>query len=209
MALACVVVCLSVLGRWYLGDLPRPWPVSPPRVGAHPLGLTLWQGVIGGMVLLIIMVLRGKRLPLSSRHLLVYAVCGVVGTALPTTLTFTVAPRIPVGVFSIMQAATPLITYLMAIALRIDGIAPTRLAGIVIGFVAVCLLVGPASVSLGPASTMWLLLGLLVSLSYASENNIIAIIRPDGIDDLTLLTGLLLFWRSRKRYPRWSRQTRL
>ena len=187
---AWLFVCLFLAGGIW-GFTPSLARVAT-EDGAHPLGLTLWQGVIGGAVLLAITLIRGKRVPLSPRHLRLYVICGVVGTALPTSLTFAITPRIPVGVFSILQSLTPLLTYLIAVALRIDGVSPIRIVGITIGFVAVCLLVGPASASVGSTSTVWLLLCLIVPLSYAAENNIIATIRPDGVDDLTLLTGMLI-----------------
>jgi len=187
---AWLLVCLFLAGGIW-GFTPALARIAT-EGGSHPLGLTLWQGIIGGSVLLAITVIRGKRVPLSPQHLRLYVICGVVGTALPTTLTFAIAPRIPVSVFSILQALTPLLTYLIAVALRIDGISPIRIAGITLGFVAICLLVGPASASVGSASTVWLLLCLIVPLSYASENNILATIRPHGIDDLTLLSGMLV-----------------
>ena len=162
--------------------------------GAHALGLTLWQGALAGFGLLAITLIRGKRLPLSRRHVLFYSVCGVVGTALPTSLTFAVSQRVPVSIVAIVLAATPMLTYLIAVILRIDGISPSRLTGIALGFAAVALLIGVSSSGfVGTISTFWLLLGLLIPLSYAAENNIISIVRPAGIDDVTLLTGMLLF----------------
>jgi len=160
--------------------------------GAHPLGLTLWQGFFGGLMLLVITGIRRKLVPLSRQHLTLYIICGIIGTALPTTLTFSVAQHLPVSVFAMLQSTTPLLTYVIAVALRIDGYSPARVAGIVMGFVAVCLLLGPASATVGATSTMWLLVCLLVPFSYAVENNIIATLRPDGVDDIALLTGMLI-----------------
>lgn len=187
---AWLLLCLFLAGGIW-GFTPALARVAT-EGGAHPLGLTLWQGIIGGLVLLVVTALRRKRVPLSPPHLRLYLICGIIGTALPTTLTFAVAQRIPVSVFSILQSITPLLTYLIAVALRIDGISPARVAGIVMGFVAVCLLVGPGSASIGATSPAWLLICLVVPLSYAAENNIIATLRPDGVDDFSLLTGMLI-----------------
>lgn len=82
---------------------------------------------------------------------------------------------------------------MIAVLVRIDGVGPLRLAGIALGFVGVYLLVGPTSAAGGATSVFWLLLGLLIPLCYAAENNILAIMRPQGVDDLTLLTGMLVF----------------
>ena len=191
MALACMATGLSGSCRWNLGIYPRPRESCHRRWFA-PAGIDLVAGNHRRIGVAGHYCGSGKRLPLSPRHLRLYVICGVVGTALPTTLTFAIAPRIPVSVFSILQSLTPLLTYLIAVAFRIDGVSPIRIAGIMMGFVAICLLVGPASASVGSASTVWLLLCLIVPLSYASENNIIATIRPDGIDDLTVLTGMLI-----------------
>ena len=161
--------------------------------GAHPLGLTLWQGVIGGLVLLVITGVRRKRLPLTRRHVQLFFVCGVVGTAIPTSLTFAVSQKIPVGIVSIILALVPMLTYLIAVTVRIDNIAPLRAGGIALGFAAVLLLVGPTAGLGGTMVGIWVSLGLLIPLSYAAENTIIAMARPEGIEDLTLLTGILLF----------------
>ena len=174
------------------------WGITPALAriatnqGAHPIGLTLWQGIGGGAVLLIVLLLRGERLPLSPRRLTFYCVCGLTGTAIPTSLTFAAAQRLPVGIIALSIAAAPLLTYAIAIATRLDGLAPIRVIGILLGLIAVCLIVAPDTGLPVNTSTLWVLLTLLIPLLYAAENNIIAVFRPDDADALALLCGMLL-----------------
>jgi drug/metabolite transporter (DMT)-like permease len=54
--------------------------------GAHPLGIALWQGIVGAAILTITETARRRRLPLDRRHLWFYLLCGLLGTAIPSTL---------------------------------------------------------------------------------------------------------------------------
>ena len=160
--------------------------------GASAIGLTLWQGLGGGGVLLAATLLRGRRLPLSPRHIVFYGICGLTGTAVPTALIFAAAPRMPVGMLSMLIAAGPLITYAIAISLKIDRLSTVRLLGLALGMVAIALIVGPIDEVASFAVRIWVFLALLVPLCYAVENIYVALFRPPGVDAMTLLTGMLL-----------------
>ena len=54
--------------------------------GYHPIGITLWSDVIGGLILTAIIFARGGRIPISKVHVVFYIICGLLGTALPLSL---------------------------------------------------------------------------------------------------------------------------
>ena len=80
------------------------------EAGAHPLGISWWQAVIGASMAFAYCIVR-KTLPAFSRqHIIFYIVCGIFGTAIPGTVFFYAAPHIPAGVISITIATVPMLT---------------------------------------------------------------------------------------------------
>jgi drug/metabolite transporter (DMT)-like permease len=160
--------------------------------GAHPFGITLWQGVLGGLLLLAFNIARRQALPLRRRFLIFYLVCGLLGTAIPSTLFFYAAEHIPAGVLSICIAAMPILTFAAALTFRLDVFAFARCIGIGMGLLSVLLLVGPESSLPDPSGAPWVAVALLAAGCYAAENIYIAMRLPPGGDAGTILCGMLL-----------------
>ncbi len=160
--------------------------------GAHPLGLSLWQGLLGGVFLLIVCLLC-RRPPVLSRHYAgFYLICGLLGTVLPGTLFFYAAPHVPAGILSITVATVPILTYALTLPLKLDKLSVGRLFGILLGMLSVVLLVAPASSLPSREMTPWVLVAVLASAFYASENLFVALRRPAGSDVLALVAGMLI-----------------
>ncbi len=156
--------------------------------GTHDsLGLAFWQGVGGGLMLLTIAALRRRRLPLDWRSLGFYLICGIFGTALPTTLIFETAPVVGAGTLAITMALVPLMTYGAAIVLGIDRGAALRITGLSLGFIAVLLLMLPTALDESMIGLLWLLLALAIPASYSTENLLLALRGPKGIDAIALV----------------------
>lgn len=182
-------VCLLMAGGlWGLSPSLARFAIED---GADPLGLTLWQGVAGGGLMLSISLLRGRLLPVGRRHLRFYLVCGLLGTALPTWLFFSVSRHIPAGVTAVMIAAVPLMTYAVALPLRLERLSRLRVTGIALGFAAVLLLVLPEDAAGLSTPVLWVLVALLLPACYSAENLVLALYRPSG-DDIVLVSGMLL-----------------
>lgn len=158
----------------------------------HPLGLTFWQGIGGGLLLLTISALRRRRVPLGPRHLGFYLLCGLLGTAMPTALMFLVAPRVGAGVLAILMALVPLLTYGASILVRIDRASAVRVAGIAMGFAAVLLIVVPQTGLDGALPLLWFAVALAIPLTYTAENMILALKRPDEVDAISLVGSFQL-----------------
>ena len=159
--------------------------------GAQPLGVALWQGAVGAAILGIIETVRRRRLPLNGRHLAFYLVCGLLGTAIPSTLYFYAAPHLPAGVLAITLGLTPLLTFLGAVLLRLDRYAPGRLLGVMLGIAAVLMIALPETSLPERTASIWVIAALAAALSYAAENVVIAKFRPPGTQSLTLLLGMM------------------
>ncbi len=162
------------------------------QFGGSPVGLTLWQAIGGGMLLLAVTIVRRRTLPIDRAHLVFYLFCGVAGTALPTTMIFTVAPNLPAGVLAMLLTTVPIMTYALGITCGIDRIAAGRLFGLLLGIGAVGLLFIPNGADQTMAPVRWIALALLIPAAYSLENIFIALRRPPNTDSLTLLTGMML-----------------
>ena len=161
------------------------------EAGAHPIGISWWQAVIGAGLVLVYSLVRKTLPPFTRRHIVFYLVCGVLGTAIPGTLFFYAAPHIPAGVISITIAIVPIVTLALAVLLGIDRLKISRVAGIVLGIVSVVMIVGPETSLPEPGMTFWVLLCLVASGCYAMENLWIALRRPEGSDAFSILVGML------------------
>ncbi len=162
------------------------------QFGGSPVGLTLWQAIGGGMLLLAVTIVRRRTLPIDRAHLVFYLFCGVAGTVLPTTMIFTVAPNLPAGVLAMLLTTVPIMTYALGITCGIDRIAAGRLFGLLLGIGAVGLLFIPNGADQTMAPVRWIALALLIPAAYSLENIFIALRRPPNTDSLTLLTGMML-----------------
>ncbi|MCE2520659.1 MAG: DMT family transporter [Alphaproteobacteria bacterium] len=160
--------------------------------GADALNATFLQSLVGGVVLLALTLVRGKRFHLSWRHLWVYTGCGFAGTTIPTAIVFAAAPEVGAGMIAIIIALAPILTYFGALVLGLEPHGFWRLAGIGLGFAAVLLIVLPdLEIEVG-SLTAWLLITLFIPICYAIESLIIALRRPPEGDAMMLVAGMLL-----------------
>ncbi len=159
--------------------------------GAHPLGLSLWQGLLGGALLFAFCLARRKLPQINRRHAGFYLVCGLLGTVLPSTLFFYAAPHVPAGILAITVAVVPILTYAISLPLKADVMTRGRAAGILLGMVSIVLLVAPGSSLPSRDMVPWVLIALLAAAFYAAENMYIALRRPPGSDALAIVAGML------------------
>jgi len=160
--------------------------------GFHPLGMALWQTLICAGVFSAALLVRGERLPLTRPALIFFLVCGLIGTALPHTLSFAAIRHLPVGVQSIVLSSVPMMTLLLSLPLGLDRAEPSRLAGLGLGLVAVLMIALPEASLPDPEQAAWLVLPVIVALSYAAENVYISRARPEGLSALQVMCGLTL-----------------
>ena len=161
------------------------------NAGHHPLGIAVTATVVGAAILTAALAVMRKPLPLGRRYLVFYAVCGLLGTALPNTVGYAGMTRLPVGIMSIVISTVPMMTFLMALAFRMDRPDPMRIAGLGCGTAAVLLLVVPEASLPEPGQALWVLLPVITALSYSAENIYLAIARPEECGPLETMCGLL------------------
>ncbi|HEY8457316.1 MAG TPA: DMT family transporter [Actinopolymorphaceae bacterium] len=108
-----------------------------------PLQVALVRLIFGGVTLILIMLLRGQKLPRGWRMWGHLAVAGLTYNAIPFTLFAFAATLIPSALLGVVNATTPLFTLLLALmVLPTERPTPVRVAGIVVGFAGIVVVMG-------------------------------------------------------------------
>lgn len=109
----------------------------------HPLHVTSARVLVGALTVLVVLAVTRARLPRDLRVWGHLAVIGVVGVAMPFSLLAYGEQRISSSLAGIWNATTPLIALPVAVlAMRTERMTTRRLAGILIGFVGVAVVLG-------------------------------------------------------------------
>ena len=160
--------------------------------GAHPLGITLWQALLGASLLLTVTLLRRRPLRLGRSFLNLYLLCALLGTAVPGVLFFYAAAHVPAGVLSITVTLVPILTVVLSALFGVERLAPGRVLGVLFGMLAVILLVAPEEALPHPAAAPWVLAACAASACYAAENLVIALRMPAGANAFSVASGMFI-----------------
>lgn len=138
--------------------------------GGTPLGIAFWQSIISSVILLSFSSLRGRRFTPRRHHIGPFIIIALLGVGVPGVAFFIAASRVPSGILAITVTLVPILTYCMALSLRIEAFSVIRIGGVFCGALAILLLVLPSNSLPDAAATPWVLLACLSSLCYAAEN---------------------------------------
>jgi len=161
--------------------------------GVSPVNYVFWFTLIGGTVLLFIGRVRGSWPRARRAHLLFYFKTGLVRFTFANIVLYAAQGKLPVGIMAVLMTFVPIFTHGFSLACRIERPDAVRIAGILLGFGGVLLIVLPRSSLPDPALAVWVLIGLgaplLHALAYVmlSEKN-----RPPDADSLSIACGTLL-----------------
>lgn len=184
---AGLVAILVLLGAGW--GITQPLAKIAVSEGYRHFGIIFWQLVIGTVLLGAVTALRGRGLPLTPRHLRLYAVIALVGTVLPNGASFQAAVHLPAGVISILLSLVPMFALPIALGMGIDRVSAGRLLGLACGLGGVVLIVGPETSLPDPAMAVFIPLALIAPFFYALEGNIVGKWGTLGLDPIQLLFG--------------------
>jgi drug/metabolite transporter (DMT)-like permease len=160
--------------------------------GNHPIGITFLTSAIAALVLNGVLIASGRRLPVTRRHLRFFLACGILGTVVPNTLSYTAYQHLPIGINVMVISLVPMATLLIALPLGVERADPLRLAGVGLGTLALMMIALPDTSLPDPEKAVWVALPVIVTLAYACENIYIAARRPPGCDTMEIMAGLSL-----------------
>jgi drug/metabolite transporter (DMT)-like permease len=160
--------------------------------GVHAVAYTFWQGLAAGLIVAAICRLRRMRIPLGREWLRYYFTIGLTGIVLPNVNLVTAIAHLPAGVMVLTIPFVPLLTYGIAVGLKMERFSMLRFAGVLCGLAGVALIVLPKASLPDPAAAPWFLLALATPALYATTNVLAARLRPPEAKSLPLAGGMLL-----------------
>ena len=132
-----------------------------------PFTVVFARVLLAAGMLWLVLAVRGERLPPTGPVLRACLVMALLNNLLPFSLIVWAQQSIPSGLASVVNAATPVFTVLVAHLLTSDEkLSGMRLAGVLAGVAGVAVLAGPAAFGAG-AEFSAILAGLGACLSYA------------------------------------------
>ena len=160
--------------------------------GHHPFGLLMWQAGGAALIVFGFCAGRGKLGQFRRANLRYYVFCGVNGIIFPSGVIYWVSPHIPAGVLAILIATSTIVTYALALVIKLEKFHWRRVFGILLGFIAVLLILGPRASLPEPGMAGWALIGMIAPLCYAVNPLFIDRFRPIGVDSHVLAFGMLI-----------------
>jgi drug/metabolite transporter (DMT)-like permease len=156
--------------------------------------LTIMMLRVGCAALILNLVVRfmGQWMPRDPRVWLAFCGMGLLNNVIPQTLIVWGQTQIPSGLASILNATTPLFGVLVAHFFTLDEkMTGKKLAGVIIGFIGVAIMVGPEALS-GLGSHIWAQLAiLLASVFYAISGVYGRRFKQMGVTPMMTATGQL------------------
>lgn len=159
--------------------------------GISPSSVVFWQTLGAGILLSIVCLVRRTPIPVSGRAILYYAVIGVVGIDVAYIMLVFSVQHLTVGYVSVLVLFSPLLTYVIAILLRIEGLNLLRGIGILVGFAGAGVLVFPQGSLPSPELLPIALLAFIVPAGYAMANVYAQWGRPDTGDNVAMAAGTM------------------
>ena len=160
--------------------------------GVPPLSYSLWQSTGAGLILLLLAAWRRLRFGFGWEHLRFYVAMGIFSIALPNANLALCVHHIPAGLMSLLVNLSPVVTYAIAVSMRMEAFSAVRGLGILVGFLGVAVLISPGVALPSGEDLRWLLQALLTPALYATGNIIGVKLRPsDRNEPIVMAAGML------------------
>jgi drug/metabolite transporter (DMT)-like permease len=155
-----------------------------------PLTIVAIRVVTASLALLLVLKLMGVDLPRSRQAWGAFLGMSILNNVIPFTLIVWGQSHIASGLASILNATTPLFTVIVAHYLTADErLTGQRLAGVVVGFIGVAIMIGAAAMASMDASILAQLAVLGAALSYGFSGVFGRRFKTMGIPPLATAAG--------------------
>jgi drug/metabolite transporter (DMT)-like permease len=160
--------------------------------GVSALGFLAWQVAFAASAMTLVVAARGELPPLTGVNLRYAGVAGVLGVTGPNLITFAALAHLPSGLVGVITALSPMFTYAIALALRIERMQALRAVGIVTGLAGVLFIALPRGTLASHGATPWVLLAMAAPLSLAGGNVYRTLAWPPGLPPMSAAALLLV-----------------
>lgn len=155
------------------------------------LAFLSWSTIGAALVLLMVAVLRRKLPPVNGRTLEYYGVSALVGIAGPNLIFFSAVPHVGAGFVALIIALPPLLTYVGALALKMQRFQVIRAAGVGAALAGSGVLAA-RKLSAPDADGFWILMTLAGPVLLAIGNLYRTLRWPKGVSADALAPGVLV-----------------
>ncbi len=138
--------------------------------GGTPIGLTFWQSLFSGLILLAYVFFRHGKIIIPKIMFLPIVIITFLSVVIPNIIFYACVEHLDAGVLSISVSVIPLFTYVIALGLRMDKFKVRRVIGLITGFCALLILILPENSLPDKRDIPWVLLALNCAFCYALEN---------------------------------------
>jgi drug/metabolite transporter (DMT)-like permease len=157
------------------------------------LSVVVGRVALAALILMAILRLRGERLPRGRRIWIAFACMGLMNNALPFSLIVWGQQHIASGVASILNAATPLFTVLLAHVLtRDERMTGGKITGVLIGLAGVAVMIGVGALRDLGVHVAAQLMCLMAAVSYALAGIFGRRFRGMGVSPMATATGQVI-----------------
>lgn len=160
--------------------------------GVPPLSYSLWQSTGAAALLLLLAFCRDLKFGFGWQHIRFYLAMGIFSIALPNANMALCVKHIPAGLMSLLVNLSPVVTYALAVLIRLEAFSAVRALGILVGLSGVVVLVSPGVALPDPELLPWILQALLTPALYGLGNIIGVKMRPsDHNAPIVMAAGML------------------
>ena len=156
-----------------------------------PLALLCWSTVGAAAILMFVAAVRRDLPPVNVRTLEYYAVSALVGVAGSNLIFVSAIPKVGAGFVALIISLPPMLTYLGALALRMERFQASRAAGVAAAMAGVGVLAA-RKFSAPDADGFWILLTLAGPVLLAIGNLYRTRRWPEGVSADALAPGMLI-----------------
>ncbi len=157
--------------------------------GRSELNVLLMALVLISVVYAILVALRGRAIRFTRENLVFFVIIAILGYILPMGSTLYAAPHLPAGIITLFASLSPIATFAVAIGLRTEPVSRIRIGAMLLGCVSALLVLAPQAELPGYGALVWMLLVLIVPLTYGVESIYVAARWPKGLGVLELGLG--------------------
>ena len=158
--------------------------------GLPYIGYVFWFSLLATLVLLAIAAFKKELRPLTWPHIRAYLVIGIIAVALPVPLLTFLAPKLPVGIITLLLVLVPMLTYVMSYFLRIEKFRLSGIVGVLLGLGGMLFVLIPQAGLPTPDMVGWVLLALVGPICFAACNAFVIILRPPDTPSLMMAAGM-------------------
>ena len=161
------------------------------ELGLSPLAFLCWSCMGSAFLLLALAAWRGALPPVNARTLEYCAVSALVGVVLSNLIFFSAVPHVGAGFVALIISLPPLLTYVGALALRMERFQALRAFGVVAALAGAGVLAA-RKLSAPNADAFWILLALVGPVLLAIGNLYRTLRWPQGVSADALAPGTLV-----------------